>query len=124
MDSFLLFKGIIDSDTAPIVICDTNHIIIYMNSSAVNRYSQNGGKNLVGKSIMCCHNEKSAKLINQVVNWFNTDVDNNVVHTFYNKSENKDVYMVAIRDDNKKLIGYYEKHEYRNVDKSEFYNLT
>ena len=28
--------------------------------------------------------------------------------------ENKDVYMVALRDDDGTLIGYYEKHEYRN----------
>lgn len=29
--------------------------------------------------------------------------------------------MVALRDDEKNLIGYYEKHEYRNRDMSDFY---
>lgn len=32
----------------------------------------------------------------------------------HNDKENKDVYTVALRDDDGKLIGYYEKHEYRN----------
>ena len=31
--------------------------------------------------------------------------------------ENKDVYMVALRDDTGALICYYEKHEYRNIEK-------
>lgn len=31
--------------------------------------------------------------------------------------ENKDVYMVALHDDTGVLIGYYEKHEYRNIEK-------
>ena len=30
------------------------------------------------------------------------------------KACHNDVYMVALRDDDRKLIGYYEKHEYRN----------
>ena len=32
------------------------------------------------------------------------------------EKENKDVYMVALRDDSGALIGYYEKHEYRNPE--------
>ena len=37
-----------------------------------------------------------------------------VTVTIRNDKENKDVYMVALRDDDGTLIGYYEKHEYRN----------
>lgn len=40
--------------------------------------------------------------------------DNNIMYTYRNDEENKDVYMVALRDDDGTLIGYYEKHEYRN----------
>ncbi len=36
-----------------------------------------------------------------------------MVYTFRNEKEKKDVYMVALRDDDGGLIGYYEKHEYR-----------
>ncbi len=50
--------------------------------------------------------------------------DNNIVYTSRNNEENKDVYMVALRDDNGTLIGYYEKHEYRNNETSEMYCLN
>ena len=39
-----------------------------------------------------------------------------------NAKQNKDVYMVALRDEGK-LIGYYEKHEYRNVETMKQYDL-
>ena len=39
-----------------------------------------------------------------------------------NAKQNKDVYMVALRDEGK-LIGYYEKHEYRNTETMKQYDL-
>ncbi len=33
------------------------------------------------------------------------------MYTYYNEKENKDVYMVALTDADKNLIGYYEKHD-------------
>ena len=32
--------------------------------------------------------------------------------------------MVALRDEDKKLIGYYEKHAYRNRETAKKYDLT
>ena len=32
--------------------------------------------------------------------------------------------MVALRDENGNLIGYYEKHEYRNRETDDFYNIN
>lgn len=118
MDLSVYFKSIIDEDISPIVICDLNHTVIYMNPSAVKRY-----KDLCGKSLLKCHNADSAKKINSVIDWFKQNNFNNRVHTFYNPNENKDVYMIALRDENGNLIGYYEKHEYRTIDKSAFYEL-
>ena len=46
----------------------------------------------------------------------------NIVYTFHNEKQNKDVYMVALRDDGE-LIGYYEKHEYRNAETMEPYDM-
>ena len=34
------------------------------------------------------------------------------------------VYMAALRDDAGQLIGYYEKHEYRNRETMKVYDLT
>lgn len=60
-------------------------------------------------------------MIDKVLSWFKKSSDNNIVFTYYNEKENKDVYMVALRDDAGKLIGYYEKHEYRNRETAKPY---
>ena len=44
------------------------------------------------------------------------------IHTFYNEKQAKDVYMVALRDEDGALIGY-EKHEYRARDEEPHYNF-
>lgn len=119
-----LFKSIIDQDRCAIVVCDTNHKIVYMNPSALSRYEKCGGSALLGKSLLDCHNCKSQEIIARILDWFYTDKKNNIVHTYYNDKENKDVYMVALRDDDGKLIGYYEKHEYRCRDMSPIYQMT
>ena len=105
-----LFKSIIEQDRAPIVVCNIDSIIVYMNKSAIGYY----GKNLVGSNIKDCHNTKSNKKIDRVLLWFEKDRENNIIHTYYDEKKNKDVYMVALRDDEGILIGYYEKHEYRH----------
>lgn len=71
---------------------------------------------------MECHNQASREKIQQVVDWFIADDNHNIVYTFHNEKQNKDVYMVALRDEGK-LIGYYEKHEYRNTEKMKLYDL-
>ena len=110
MKLYKLFKSVLDQDTAPVVVCDMDDIIVYMNSSAVERYH----KDLTGKSIKACHPPKANEQIDKVLTWFKESKDNNIIYTYRNEKENKDVYMVALRDDNGTLIGYYEKHEYRN----------
>ena len=96
MDLSQYMKSIIDMDRASVVICNLNHEIIYMNSAAIGHYGKSGGAELIGKNLLNCHNEK----------------------------ENKDVYMVALRDDAQNLIGYYEKHEYRNPENARRYDFS
>ena len=110
----LYFKSIVEQDKCAVVICDMNDIIIYMNPAAKERYKKHG--DLVGKSIMDCHNEQSRAKIREVAEWFGQSAENNIIFTFHNPKENKDVYMVALRDENGGLIGYYEKHEYRTPE--------
>ncbi len=114
------FKSIIDQDTAPVVICDLKHTVVYMNPASVERYHVD----LTGKSIKECHNGSSNEKIERVVAWFAESKDNNLVYTSRNNQENKDVYMVALRDDDGTLIGYYEKHEYRNRETGRLYAKT
>lgn len=116
------YKSIVDQDRASVVICNLEHKIIYMNPAAVDNYAKRGGAGLIGKSIFECHNEQSKTKIEEVVDWFKTDESHNIVYTFHNGKQNKDVYMVALRDEGK-LIGYYEKHEYRDLETAKPYDL-
>ena len=116
-----MFKSIIDNDRSSVVICDCEHRIVYMNPAAISNYAKRGGADLIGKCLLDCHNPHSCEMIEKVLQYFKEDESRNIVHTFYNEKQNKDVYMVALRDENKKLIGYYEKHEFRNRDESPFY---
>lgn len=118
------FKSVIEQDRNAVVICNLNHEIIYMNPTAIERYAKHGGAELVGKSLLDCHNPQSCQMINRVLGWFGESKENNIVYTYRNEKENKDVYMVALRDDDGALIGYYEKHEYRNAETAKLYDFN
>ncbi len=119
-----MFKSLLEYDRAPVVICDLNHVVMYINPAAAKHYEKFGGKNIVGKSIFNCHNQKSCDKITRVIEWFLLSNDNNMIYTFRNERINKDVYMVALRDDTGALIGYYEKHEFRNVESNKLYDFS
>lgn len=123
MELMQYFKSIIDEDHCAVVICNLEHEIIYMNPSAAERYQKRGGLALVGKNLLDCHNSQSADKIRKVIAWFHESKSHNRIYTFYNEKENKDVYMIALRDGNGELIGYYEKHEYRERETEAYYNF-
>lgn len=123
MELAQFFKSLVDEDKCAVVICDINHKIIYMNPVACERYSKRGGVALVGKSLLDCHNSKSNEMIVKVIEWFKSSKSNNRIYTYHNEKENKDVYMIALRDAQGELIGYYEKHEYRNRETEPVYNF-
>lgn len=123
MELTQFFKSLIDEDKSAIVICDINHTIIYMNPTACERYSKRGGAALVGRNLLDCHNSKSNEMIHKVIEWFRLSNANNRIYISYNEKENKDVYMVALRDEQGELIGYYEKHEYRNRETESLYHF-
>lgn len=123
MELSVFFRSVIDSDTAPVVICNLDHTIIYMNPTAVERYAKRGGSALVGRSLLDCHSDRSNEMIKKTVEWFSADIKNNRIFTFRNEKENKDVYMIALRDGDGNLIGYYEKHEIRTPETAEMYNF-
>lgn len=117
------FKSIVDQDRCAVVICNLGHEIIYMNPAAAARYANRGGAALVGQSLLDCHSAQSVEQIKKVVAWFAESADHNIIYTFRNEKENKDVYMVALRDEDETLIGYYEKHEYRDVETGVMYDF-
>lgn len=118
------FKSVLEMDRAAVVLCNLEHTIIYMNPAAKLDYAKWGGGALVGKSLLNCHNPRSVEMIQKITDWFAQSRENNMIHTFYNAKENKDVYMVALRDDDGNLIGYYEKHEHRNKETAKLYDFA
>lgn len=122
MENAAFYRSVLEQDRAAVVLCDLEHTIIYMNPAAIQNYAKHGGEKLIGRSLLDCHNAESGKRIQQVIDWFAADVSHNLVYTFHNEKQNKDVYMVALRDGDK-LIGYYEKHEFRNPETMKKYDL-
>ena len=117
------FRSVIDQDRCAVVICNLDHEIIYMNPAAAARYANRGGAALVGQSLLDCHNAQSVAMIEKVAAWFAESREHNIIYTYHNEKENKDVYMVALRDADGTLIGYYEKHEYRDLETGALYDF-
>ncbi len=116
------YRSIVDQDRSPVVICNLEHEIIYMNPAAIENYAKRGGEELIGRSLLACHNPESAEKIKRVTDWFAADESHNIVYTSHNEKQNKDIYMVALREDGR-LIGYYEKHEYRSAETMKKYDM-
>lgn len=124
MELNTLFKSVLEQDAAPIVLCDLAHTVVYMNPAAIRRYAKQGGTALLGKSLLDCHGPQSGEMIGRVVAWFEADKSHNRVYTSRNDAEDKDVYMVALRDDDGALIGYYEQHVYRGRETGKRYDFS
>ena len=122
MEYSSFYKSVLDQDRCAVVLCNLQHEIVYMNEAAAVNYAKWGGKELLGKSLLNCHNVHSNDMIKQVVDWFAVAEDHNIVFARHNPKQNKDVYMLALRE-NGKLIGYYEKHEFRNLETMQLYDL-
>lgn len=73
---------------------------------------------------MNCHNAKSEERINNILTWFQKSKNNNRVYIERNTKENIDVYMIALRNDDEDLIGYYEKMEYRNLETIPLFDMN
>lgn len=116
------FKSVLDQDRMPVVLCNTEHKILYMNPAAVREYAVDGGSSLIGTNVLDCHPAYAKEALLRVYEWFQASPENNMVLTFHSQKSNKDIYMVALRDGGK-LIGYYEKHESREPEAAARYDF-
>ncbi len=105
MDKF--FKAIAETDPSPIVICGTDHKILYMNPAAITHYAQ--GAALLDRSVLQCHNPRSAQKLEKILAWFLESKSHNIFYIAFSETENADFYMIALRDADGTLLGYYEK---------------
>lgn len=102
-----MYKEILDSMVEPIVFCDLDHEIVYMNEAAIKKYDKRGDKNLLGSSIFDCHNDESNRIIKEIFDKMLGGLDEQMI----SDNEKVKVYMRAVRDETGQLLGYYERYE-------------
>lgn len=47
----------------PVTVCDTNGIILEMNQMSIEQFKDNGGSNLLGRSLLDCHPEPARSML-------------------------------------------------------------
>ena len=119
------FKSVLDQDRASIVLCGLDHTILYMNPAAIRSYAKHGGAALVGPE-PCQLSQRPLQRDDPNGRGLVLPPapEHNLIYTYHNEKQNKDVYMVALRDEDGTLIGYYEKHEYRDPETMPRYDFT
>ena len=97
--------AILNSLKNPLVYCDVDHIIRYMNNAAIAHYKE--GIALLGRSVLDCHNAESQRQMVEIFAEMKDGLDERLI------TDNKKyrIYMRAIRDVDGTLLGYYERYE-------------
>lgn len=102
-------KWLVEAIPYPVVFADCSHTIRYMNRRAKFEYEEvRGQRDLLGSSLLDCHNEKSRAQIKEIVARF----ENHGGEEFLTvTSRNQRVYMTPVRNENGALVGYFERYE-------------
>ena len=115
------FKGIIDSEEGPIIICNMDYRIIYENPAAIRYYAP--ASPLTGKLLETYMDEEMMSKVVMSVEWFKEDKNNNKVFALHDDHNNMDMYILAIRNSKSELIGFYGRREDRTPDSGKLFDL-
>ena len=107
MEELEMLKGILNSYPYFIVFVDNDYIIRFMNKTAQDHYDKKN-KNLLGKSLFDCHNEKSIEKIKKSYEQIKSTGKD--VFIFVN-SKNQRVYMQGVKNEKGEWIGFIERFE-------------
>ena len=118
---FDFFKGIIDSEEGPIVLCNLDYRIIYENPAALSYYSSISP--ITGRLLSTIMDEEMMSKVVMSVEWFKEDTKNNKVFALHDSKNNMDMYILAIRNDKGELIGFYGRREDRNPEDGKEFDL-
>lgn len=99
------YESILNSIREPVLVADINHIVQYMNEAAINHYED--GKKLLGSNLLLCHNEDSQKMMIDIL----TKMQNGLDEELITDNEKYRIFMRAVRDENGRLVGYFERYE-------------
>ena len=122
MDASYYVERLIDTKPTPVVICDLEYRIVFMNTCAKQRYKKSNGEDLVGRKLHSFVDLETLTKIDMVVEWFKESKENNKVFSQHTES-NTDVYIIAIRDEDGELIGFTDIFEERDPDHGETFDL-
>jgi DUF438 domain-containing protein len=98
-------SAILDSLHEPVLFVGLDHVILYANKAALDKYAKWG--DIVGRSLLDCHNERSREVIREVLAAFEQGENERLI----SENETRRVYMTAVRDEAGALIGYSERCE-------------
>jgi len=102
-------KWLIEAIPYPVLFADLTHTIRYMNRRAKFEYEEVlGYRNLLGSSLLDCHNEQSCDKIREIVKRFE---EHGAEEFLTVTNRNQRVYMTPVRDENGSLVGYFERYE-------------
>lgn len=85
-----------------VTVSDKDYTIVYMNDKATKTFEKDGGRNLLGQSLLGCHNEKSKAIMQRILE---TGVPN--AYTIEKKGVKKFIYQAPWRK-NGKIAGLVE----------------
>ena len=123
MEMLTYFEGLINVRQSPVVMCDRDGRILFMNKFALKSYEKYGGEKMIGQLLRnYCSMEDYSK-VEMMIEWFKENEENNVVFTHHDNTTNRDVYVVAIRDNKNEFIGFTGAHEFRTPETCEPYKL-
>jgi transcriptional regulator with PAS, ATPase and Fis domain len=86
-----------------VTVSDENHTVIYMNDAAAATWEAKGGRELVGKNLLACHNENSQAIIKNLLATGGSNA-----YTIEKNGVNKLIYQTAWRDSTGKVAGLAE----------------
>ena len=101
--------AILDSLKEPILFADTEHVTRYMNQAAIGFYE--GGESLIGRSLLDCHNQRSQKLMIDILASMHQGEEERLI----TDNEEHRITMRAVRGREGDLLGYYERYESPSV---------
>lgn len=101
-----IMAALLDAYAYEIVFVDRNHIVRYMNKTAKERY---GNRVIIGNTIFNCHNENTKGKIEEFLH--RADEGEDEMFELLNGKTGEREFFVPVRDENNKVIGYFERHE-------------
>ncbi|GAB1456825.1 hypothetical protein MASR2M48_21330 [Spirochaetota bacterium] len=86
-----------------VTVSDRDHRIIYMNDKSAATYLKDGGRALIGKPLMACHNERSKAMVQSLL-----ETGGQNVYTIDKAGQKKLIFQSAWRDDSGEVAGLVE----------------